>query len=645
MSTYPAAIDEIIRSDAEAATLADMGEGTLHTELHNLQSDAIEAIQTTLGTDPQGIAATVGERIGEAEGAIFGLGESLGSVATVVDSLGESLDTVTGAVVAIDGRVTVLEEAEPGGGGGGGGDINFRSIEPVKSKRTAGTVNLTTSSAPIATDLDLLLPAKAGDWIEIGVSGTWNTTASESYLDAATVVSGAPVSFLGSGTGAGQTGYMAWWAGGSATWPAIAGTGVLKLTEADIVNDQVHLRLYGRTSSSRSILATTTYPLVFFAKNLGQEGDPVTLISGEGVGGGGSFRSIEPVAARRTTGNLNLDGTSWVDVDTALDLVLPAIPGDVIEVSASLAVASAAIFSFFDFVSVVAGTPVASWGHDIAPANTQSGIAGLYCPQLMEVSAGATVLRKLTVADIEGGTVRLRLRYRGHISGVRSVFASATTPLYVAAKNLGQKDAPVILGTVTESGPTWTEVLNEIGTSLTDWTALSGSWSIDGAAIRNSAVAASMYLLRHNSRIRTAKPMVFEAEIMFPTGATSGSIYAGMICGGPDDGTGGLLARLQRVSNVWQLHVEYAANPQPFVTFTIPALTLGAFHKLRLVRNGGNYDAWIDGVLATTGVLYGPPSQSGTVGRHADRLHLYTYGVAASFRNVKVWESMRELPA
>lgn len=68
-TTYPAAIDQI--TDAPAGNVPLGASAPTHTEVHQKVADVVNAIQETLGEDPQGSAATVAARIAAAEESAF----------------------------------------------------------------------------------------------------------------------------------------------------------------------------------------------------------------------------------------------------------------------------------------------------------------------------------------------------------------------------------------------------------------------------------------------------------------------------------------------------------------------------------------------------------------------------------------------
>lgn len=104
MSTYPNNLDSFTNPQPTDRQGAEVG-GLTHSEMHGAAFDAIEAIETELGTNPSGSAATVAERISNAE---FTPGQNLEKVAGVLkvtDTLSAidkvSMDTAAAQTAAV----------------------------------------------------------------------------------------------------------------------------------------------------------------------------------------------------------------------------------------------------------------------------------------------------------------------------------------------------------------------------------------------------------------------------------------------------------------------------------------------------------------------------------------------------------------
>jgi hypothetical protein len=138
---------------------------------------------------------------------------------------------------------------------------------------------------------------------------------------------------------------------------------------------------------------------------------------------------------RRTSGNITLTSTSWANVDTGLDLTLPAATGDYVEVELNAFLGSEAAYTRLDVGSLVSAAIVNTWGANGAEsagsegAGGWTGITGVFTP----VSGG--IGRVLVAGDITDGNVVLRLRYRTDAN--KTLNANSNNQLVFMAKNFG----------------------------------------------------------------------------------------------------------------------------------------------------------------------------------------------------------------
>ena len=142
MSTYPASLDDLGASNPSSSTQMDDGAG--HAAQHSDANDAIDAIQATLGVNPQGGEASVDARLDAMDTAI-----TASVPKSLVDAKGDLLvgtadNTVARLAAGTDGHVLTLDSgqstgvkwAAASGGGGGGGLVAAGSFT------TQGTVNV-----------------------------------------------------------------------------------------------------------------------------------------------------------------------------------------------------------------------------------------------------------------------------------------------------------------------------------------------------------------------------------------------------------------------------------------------------------------------------------------------------------------------
>lgn len=139
--------------------------------------------------------------------------------------------------------------------------------------KTSGNYTITSTAWAILDPAsDLVLPAKAGDWIEISMNAMWNWDPVTGYLDVETTVGGAFISSFGSaktGTDLGAQGWM----GNGGAYDHFGGSLMKQMTSADIdAGGNVTLRLVGKASGStgKILFASADQPFHWHAKNLGQ---------------------------------------------------------------------------------------------------------------------------------------------------------------------------------------------------------------------------------------------------------------------------------------------------------------------------------------------------------------------------------------
>lgn len=126
MSTYPGVLDDLGSTNPSSGTQMDDGAG--HAAQHSDANDAIDAIQATLGVNPQGGEASVDARLDAMDTAI-----TASVPKSLVDAKGDLLvgtadNTVARLAAGTDGHVLTLDSGQSTGvkwaaasGGGGGG--------------------------------------------------------------------------------------------------------------------------------------------------------------------------------------------------------------------------------------------------------------------------------------------------------------------------------------------------------------------------------------------------------------------------------------------------------------------------------------------------------------------------------------------
>lgn len=142
-------------------------------------------------------------------------------------------------------------------------------------------------------------------------------------------------------------------------------------------------------------------------------------------------------SAKRTSGDITVSGSSWADLDTGLDLTLPAEVGDLIEVGLSGVWDSEARSGYIDVASLVSAAEVNYWGVDGSESASHQGVVAWRGEASQRDSIGGSISRKVVSGDLESGVLTLRWRTHLDAAGTKDLFAQTTVPLHVWAKNHG----------------------------------------------------------------------------------------------------------------------------------------------------------------------------------------------------------------
>lgn len=125
---------------------------------------------------------------------------------------------------------------------------------------------------------------------------------------------------------------------------------------------------------------------------------------------------LAPVRVVKSDANLTLvaNTQAWADVDTGgtaaarpLDVVISGVTaGQWVDLEVNAHLASAAAVCLLDVFTVVSGSPVNQFG------STEIGVSGWVVNASIGVDLVGRMSYQLQAGDIEGGSVRLRLRYK-----------------------------------------------------------------------------------------------------------------------------------------------------------------------------------------------------------------------------------------
>jgi hypothetical protein len=199
------------------------------------------------------------------------------------------------------------------------------------------------------------------------------------------------------------------------------------------------------------------------------------------------------------------------------------------------------------------------------------------------------------------------------------------------ASQTGKAIPPSTLG--GSSG--WTQVIDEDGTSFSDFTSIAGSWTSDGVKIIQSNTGGGPFAARHNTKVVCAN-LIVECEVQYPTtGQAAAPNYIGIYPGvssGATTGTPSLFVRREAVAA--DSHLSMRPDN------VVPTVTLGAtiavdvWYKVRIVVSGSRASLYLDGVLLGTISYAEIPSGNSLDITYAG---LVTSAALAWFRNFKVW--------
>lgn len=129
---------------------------------------------------------------------------------------------------------------------------------------------------------------------------------------------------------------------------------------------------------------------------------------------------------RRTAGHISITSTVWVNVDTALDVVLAANIGDVLEAQPCLLVGNEPVVCFFDAVTVVGGSPVNSFASGAAVATNGPPYSQWRADTSIYTFLGPAMHYTVQATDLASGYVTTRLRAMASTGTGKFVYANGT---------------------------------------------------------------------------------------------------------------------------------------------------------------------------------------------------------------------------
>jgi hypothetical protein len=201
-------------------------------------------------------------------------------------------------------------------------------------------------------------------------------------------------------------------------------------------------------------------------------------------------------------------------------------------------------------------------------------------------------------------------------------------------------DASVFLGGGGGGGGlSWTQTIDEDGTSTAHFTSLGGgTWTVDSGAIKVVGAGTPSNLF-YSADTMSVMNCVVEADVMLLS-SNGGDCYAGV---GVLQSTGndapwhgyGPFVRIQRTGGVFRVLAGRVSTDQ--TSEILAGGAMDTWFTVRMVMNGGAADSYINGDLAT--------ATRGTAEYRADTLTLWSYAADAKWRNIKAWVADMGLPA
>lgn len=179
-------------------------------------------------------------------------------------------------------------------------------------------------------------------------------------------------------------------------------------------------------------------------------------------------------------------------------------------------------------------------------------------------------------------------------------------------------------------GGGWEQVINESGTSFSNFTSSAGTWSSDGSVIKQTDTSASAKRAIYNTKVVTSM-LVFQADIQLKS--TGSDRLGGLLVGYDGSGSGGMLVRI----NEGQDEAEVVPDAGSVLANLSVTINIDTWYTLRVVVAGGVASVYLDGTLLGSG------GNNAQRSGDASYIGLYSYQSETWFRNIKAWNL--QLPA
>lgn len=263
-----------------------------------------------------------------------------------------------------------------------------RAGEQFQRQRSMYAASTTTGWAPIddTGQLDVRIPASAGDWVQLFYGDAWvDATGVAPLVDIAVMRRGSPAVYLSSGTATPATyGIPSFLTSATVDYQPARGSTYYQVQQSDIYDGLASFRLYQASTGAKA-----------------------HSVEGNGIHFQGIKCDSAPVSATLPATTFN---TTPANVSGA-DLVIPAAAGDIIAITTQMAADNTAGDLLFDAVTIVGG----SVNRYISGATGPSGDKVIPVWRARPLSTntaipGYTHHYQVDASDVVGGNVTFRLR-------------------------------------------------------------------------------------------------------------------------------------------------------------------------------------------------------------------------------------------
>lgn len=187
--------------------------------------------------------------------------------------------------------------------------------------------------------------------------------------------------------------------------------------------------------------------------------------------------------------------------------------------------------------------------------------------------------------------------------------------------------------------PVWDTTVNEDGSSLSNWTQTSGSWSVASSAFHVSGSAGAVKALRYTARVAHSA-LVFQADVkMNSSGGFGADNRIGLGFNKPSNLSGGSIVTLRSTGALTPSSTGVIYTEQPDGTTAGPSsltklFNLDQYYTLKVVAIGNAMDVYVDGVYLYT-LLRKMDPVAGAI--EYAYISLYSYQCDVDFKNIKLY--------